>query len=52
MLRVQERAVLVEATSTLGVEIFQQSRTLAGILMTVNVKLEVETLRAIMILIR
>lgn len=52
MLRVQEQAVLVEATSTLEVEIFQQSHTLVGILMMVNVKLEVETLRAIMILIR
>ena len=48
----RERAVLVEVTSTLELGISQQSHTLDGILMMENVKLEMEKLRAIMLLIR
>ena len=52
VVQLQERAPLVEVIAPLEIGSFQQSHTLLGILTMVNVKLQVEESRAIMILIK
>lgn len=52
VVQLKERAPLVEVIATLEIGSFQQSHTLLGILTMVNVKLQVEESRAIMILIK